>query len=444
MSVSVYLLCFSCTGFLEQKPSSTINLPTTDEDLWALMNNSSVINRNEPGLGEIGGDNYFLLDVGWNAITQEAERTVYLWQKTPVLPAHWNPAYTTIAYANTVLDYVDQVAYTIPQSKNMLIGTARFHRARNYYRITQVFSHFYRKEKNPDDLGFAYRKDGDASNPSYRMSLAESYAYLIKEFKEASRLLPAKVTFPTEPSKSAAFSMLANLHLELEDFETAYVYADSAIYYNSGIILDFQDIDRTLASPFQRFNEEVVFHTLLNGGTTLSPSRAKVADDLITLYEERDLRKEAFFRLGNDGYYVFKGNYDGSATSASLFSGITVPELYLQRAEAALLSGRTSQAVDDLNELRQKRGLPILAGEHIYAEEMELLEEVINERRRELAFRGRRWQDLRRYAARGLFEDEISRTINGVVYRLGSKDILDYAFFIPELVIENSNIVQNE
>lgn len=435
------MLFCSCSDFLNQKPSNTINLPSTEEDLWALMNNISKINETESGLGEIGADNYFLLDAGWNGISQEAERESYFWKKTPTIPAQWNNTYSTIAYTNTVLDYADKVNYSSTLSRTKLLGTARFHRARCYYNILQVYSSFYKPKYNDNEPGFVYRKNSDISLPSKRLTLQESYAYLISEFEAVSQLLPIKVSFPSEPCKSAAFSLLSNLYLELSDFEKAYIYADSAIYYSTGKIIDYQKISRSAATPFQRFNEEVVFHTILNGGTILSPSRAKVTNDLLDLYHVDDLRREAFFRLGIDGYYVFKGNYNGSATSAYLFSGITVPELYLQRSEAAFHIGKIDRSLSDLNVLRQKRGLKVLGDDK---SGIGLLGEILNERRRELAFRGRRWTDLRRIIAHLNQQIQIKRTINGSVYVLKNDDILNYAFFIPELVIQNSDISQNK
>ena len=47
-----------------------------------------------------------------------------------------------------------------------------------------------------------------------------------------------------------------------------------------------------------------------------------------------------------------------------------------------------------------------------------LLETILQERRKELLFRGRRWADLKRLNLEAKFKKDLIRTINGQEYRL--------------------------
>lgn len=73
----------------------------------------------------------------------------------------------------------------------------------------------------------------------------------------------------------------------------------------------------------------------------------------------------------------------------------------------------------------------------------EVLRLVLNERRKELAFRGIRWSDLRRLNKDERFAVTLSRTLNGQTYQLSPND-KRYVIPIDEQEIRLSGIEQNE
>ncbi len=123
------------------------------------------------------------------------------------------------------------------------------------------------------------------------------------------------------------------------------------------------------------------------------------------------------------------------------FDGIGTDELLLCRAEAAARLGNLERAIADMDYLcghRYEEGGYVPFGD---IPEEELLDRILEERRKELVFRGLRWEDLRRFAGTR-FEKTVSRELDGTVYELPPGDPR-YAFPIPLDEIQLNGLEQN-
>ncbi|HKG06001.1 MAG TPA: RagB/SusD family nutrient uptake outer membrane protein, partial [Pedobacter sp.] len=156
------------------------------------------------------------------------------------------------------------------------------------------------------------------------------------------------------------------------------------------------------------------------------------------LYDVDDLRKSLFFWDLPDGRHSFKGTYEGNGIP---FSGIATDEIYLIRAECNARLGNIDDSMKDINTLLVNR---YATGTHVdvsAATSEDALNIVLLERRKELLFRGQRWNDLKRFNRDGM-NIEIVRTINGVHYKLLPNDIR-YVMPIPKYVIDASDLKTN-
>lgn len=163
---------------------------------------------------------------------------------------------------------------------------------------------------------------------------------------------------------------------------------------------------------------------------------------LLMNLNEHDLRKKHFFIAGAEGKWIFKGQYTGST---STFMGLTVAELLLIRSECYARRNNFDNAAKDLNTLLSKR----FDKEHFKeysGQEKSLLDIILNERRKELLFRGVRWSDIRRYnqdPERSLtLERRLQIGGEEIVYTLPPGDPR-FVFPIPNEVIERTGIEQN-
>ncbi len=216
------------------------------------------------------------------------------------------------------------------------------------------------------------------------------------------------------------------------------VYAGACLDLHDSLVA-YASLDTTATVPFDASNEEIIFQSfLLLYGIQYD---ALVSPELYQQYQPNDLRKNIFFEEREDSTIIFKGRYSGDRFSR-LFSGVATDEVYLIRAESRARLGDIPGAMDDLNTLMENRWK---AGTYIsFASTTteEALELILTERRKELAFRGLRWTDLRRLNQEPQYAKELSRTVNGEVFNLPPKDPR-YILPIPLQEIELTGIAQN-
>jgi tetratricopeptide (TPR) repeat protein len=252
----------------------------------------------------------------------------------------------------------------------------------------------------------------------------------------SAELLPVVPLFKTRPSKPAAYAILARVYMDEGNYEMALHCADSCLQLQHEL-MDYNSIDATAAYPFPWFNTEVIYHTVYNYPQIIADYTCYVDSTLYGSYAGNDLRRQVLIDTSY-GLPKFKGGYDGYTA----FAGIATDELYLLRAEANARLGNTAAALDDLNTLLVKR---YITGTYTPPGNMEqdaLLHFIIAERRKELLFRGLRWNDLRRINKDPAFAVTLTREFNGKIYTLPPNDPR-YVMPIPQQEIETSGIEQN-
>src|SRR5690606_4378701 len=204
-------------------------------------------------------------------------------------------------------------------------------------------------------------------------------------------------------------------------------------------LIDYNVIDRVKNYPFARLNEEVLFHSSMLNSTAFSQAGLNAATELLDLYAPDDLRREAFFRE-TGGRITYKGSYNGSAVP---FNGLTTAEVLLIRAESACRLGMPEIALADLDLLLRHRISSDSYVAPVISDDWELLLFILSERRRELAFRGIRWKDLRRLNRDGDLAVTLERTVEGQTFRLEPND-KRYVLPIPYDALTQGGLVQNE
>src|SRR5690606_15127490 len=164
--------------------------------------------------------------------------------------------------------------------------------------------------------------------------------------------------------------------------------------------------------------------------------------ELFARYDEDDLRKQLFFRSNTDGSYRFKGGYDGQ-NSSETFNGITTTEMYLVKAECLARQGKLPEATLCLTKFLNKRWRGGEYTGYMPVDPADFLAFVVEERRKELAFRGIWWSDMRRLAREGLYERSIFRTLDHGVFELPATAMPDYTYVLPLDVMRIGGYARN-
>ncbi|MAN87905.1 MAG: hypothetical protein CL555_14060 [Algoriphagus sp.] len=433
----------SCSEFLDSKPNRNLVIPESLDDFQQMLDaeqrglNTYHIN------GLFSSDDIYFSE-GLLNLLSFSQSAHYFWEPEPFLPDEWEPgfafSYRKVLYANLVLEGLekDQPSNEVERKRIQELGAAaRFFRALGHYEVLMHFAPPFDPSQN-EQQGIPIRLTSDINVKNRRSTMRECFEQIIRDLEYGLAYLPAKAEIPTRPSLWANNAFLGRVYLSMLDYENAYTYSKAALTIDNSL-MDFKNLGSSLPYSFEIFNKEVIFyqkhltarHTT-NGGSYVNP-------DLIKLYENGDLRKTLFFsQSSGSGLFNFKGNYTGDFYH---FGGIAVDEVVLNLAESAVRIGKQSEALSQLNYLLEHRfdkdfePIADVSGSN-------LLKKIIEERRKELVFRGNRWLDLKRFNLYSDIRVTLERKFNQRKETLPPNDPR-YAFLIPPAEINLNPMQQN-
>lgn len=374
------------------------------------------------------------------------------------IQAWWQVHYRAINGANTVIDRVptvDDPAMT-PELQARLIAEAKFMRAIMYFHLTNLFAQPYSLEGGSNlavpliTRGFT----GEIEFPS-RATLNEVHAQIRQDLLDAIPDLPesygsAQAT-RGRATKGAARGFLSRLHLYRGEYAEAADFAQQVLasplyelapgfdFYNAltsedvyTIVNSAIDNPRTGAGGWASYHRPAAV-----GGR----GDAAFADDLVDAFmeEEGDLRFETLSDVGTDAEGSsrnFTLKYPDASNNSDNAPLMRVAEVHLTLAEAlAEVNGVNQESVDQVNLVRERAGLaPWTVGD--FGSAQELIDAILNERRKELCFEGHRRLDLLR---RGL----PLRTDGEVANRAKFGDPQTIMPIPQREIDQNPNLVQN-
>ena len=290
-------------------------------------------------------------------------------------------------------------------------------------------------------MGVPIRLTADVNHRVNRSTLEETYSQILNDLQQAGDLLE-DISFPTNklrPNKRTVWGYLSRICLSMKEYERAGRYADSVLQHYDKLI-DYNSVSSPTISTSSA-NQEVFLQSRMVSGvthfTTVSGT-LHVDTNLYRLFGEHDLRRILLYNGDEERVRVRKA-YTGLI---QFFSGLTTAELYLIRAECNARLGNVNSALSDLNHIMKNRYDQEYFELTILNEPNDVLECILLERRKELAFRGLRWSDIRRLnlEGRGI---TLRRKLRQEVVELLPNDPR-YALPIPQSEIELSGIQQND
>lgn len=442
-------------AFLAKKPSSNLLVPNSLMVLQELLDNQLVMNVT-PALGEVSADNVYFSDAELPHLATK-EYNAYIW--APDIydgqgqVSDWDDPYQQVFYANTVLqglagiqpDSSDQAEW------NMLEGWALFCRSYAFFNIAQLFAEPYDSGTAMSDPGIPIRLNPDINSQTTRATMQASYAQILNDLNTAEGLLPSAIPMSNlnRPSRPAVQALLARIYLSVRDYPLAGRYADSVLRDHS-TLLDYNSLSLDTAAllPFSISMPEVIYQSNFptpGNGTVLEGlicPGCVVDSNLLASYAPSDLRRSLYYEqvgTSSSDTFTIKGSYAGTIFP---FTGLATDELYLIRAECNARAGQVATALTDLNTLLIDRWRTGTFMSYSFSNQAQALDSILAERRKELAFRGIRWSDLRR-----LNQEKMGipmyRKIDSSTYFLSPDSSRLYTLPIPPDVIQLTGIQQN-
>lgn len=446
--VSISLLLASCQAdFLDVKRDKRQVIPTSLKDYQSIIDNELLNIRTAFTVGDLGADDFFVSDEHFDLTPIAWERNAYTWQKDIFEGAQalvWDQNYEKILYSNLVLDGLSKIEPSGDEliQWNNIRGSALFFRAYTYFQLSQIFCNNYDGSKSATDLGLPIKLTPDLNEKVKRSTVQETYDFIVNDLLEALTLLtPLKEIYKNRPTANSTLALLARIFLQMDDYQNALYYADEFLSVQHEL-LNYNNVSSTNYYPFSVYGEGNPEHILIDRAFScalLTNPRLQISTELLDLYGENDLRKVLYFIETNSGI-GYRGSYNGTA----LLSGSpTVSEVLLIRAECNLRLNRVNASLDDLNWLLKNRYVTNEFEDIKEEDEEKLLDIILEERRKELVFRGLRWSDLRRINKDPKRKKTLFRTVNGEEFSIQPED-KRYTWPIPDIEVKINNMIQNE
>lgn len=438
-----------CKDYLDIQPKDKL-IPQGVEDFRLLLDDQWTMTLT-PGMADIMTDDLSLSEDQYGDVPQDYFQRTYTWSKELFAPDEdirdWGAPYKIIFYANTIIEGLAANPAGLQDARNQVEGEASFYRAYAYFNLLNTFAKQYNVATADKDPGVPLRLSSDITVSVTRNSVKEVYAQILTDVNNAMKLLPVKATYKTRPSRAAAYALAARISLQMGDYDQAMAQSTTALSLQN-TLLDYNKVDPE-NSPFDAVfpvtivsNPEVIF---ISSTTGMYAKNYFISSDIYALYNNHDLRTSLLFReMPDQGNYQFIGSYnDGGSTNVpNPFSGFTVAELYLIRAECYARKNETGKAMGDLNTLLVNRFEENTFQPLTAATPKEALKIVLAERRKELIFRNLRLMDLKRLNTDPEYAITLTRTLNGETFTLSPADNR-YVFPIPTKEVIASHLEQN-
>lgn len=395
-----------CAKNLDTKPSTSIDqkdaLKTSDDVKVSLVGAYA-----DMGVSNFYGGRVFMFpellgnfnDVDWSG-TYQGVTQIYN-KAIPVdnsfVASTWLAGYRAINDVNNVLGAISVVD---EGDRDRVQGEAEFIRGSAYFDLVRNFAKAWNDGTPTSNDGVPIvltpTTGIDESSKVKRNTVAEVYDQVIKDLTDAEAKLPETNGFFA--SKITADAMLARVYLQQQDYAKAAAKASAAISLaeNNGYHLmnkyadafpsdngsdntpeDLFAMQVTTSSGANSFNE---FYSPYNRG------EITITDDHLGLYENGDERLKLFYSISGSTY---TGKFDDIYGNVHI---IRLAEMYLIRAEANFRMGTSAGATPaaDINTIRRRVGLDDIAAGEL------TLEDILKERKLELAFEGFTLNDIKR------------------------------------------------
>jgi hypothetical protein len=415
------LLLGGCEKYLDTVPKGK-TIPTTVADFQDLLQDEKTMSKGFQNPIYMVDDVYFPDNVYNSRVNRSFAINGYIWT-TPLYAVNendqdWRWLYSQIWTCNYILERIDDAPLEgLSESVRLNVkAQALASRATSYFFLVNLYGKHYDPATASSDPAVPILTSTDLDQSPGRTSVQEVYDFVFDDLDNAFDIFDydlADISY--HPSKAAIYGLKARIALLMEEWDVALEYAQMVLDIKNDLwdYNDYIDVTPTtiLRASHGVNNIEAVF-ARSNYWFYTSPMifTTYIADDLLNLFAEDDLRLQFF------------GTYDAEYDSYNynLFwyaeLGITVPEMYLTIAECQARSGNTSEAMSALNTLLVKRIDAATWTPETAADANEALDIVLTERRKELMFTGVRWLDQRRLIKTGDFTTTVTRTLNGTTY----------------------------
>jgi starch-binding outer membrane protein, SusD/RagB family len=429
MVAIVLVTMVSCSKkFIDLPPISSVSTDVvykTDKDfldaLTATYNTLQQQYQNSYIFGDIRGDD------SWQAIYKNnswSYADAFVTNSSdPLMHSTWQNYYQAIFRINTILDKINPADVTVVKNKDRYIAEAKFLRALSYFDLVRIFGPVPMITA-PITIEEGYKSGREPVENIYNK-------VIIPDLLAAENVLPVKFTGIDvgRPTKGAAKAILGRVYLTQKDFPKAEAKLLEVTTMGYSLLPNYNDLfDYTKNEHHSEYIFDIEYEEGMGEGNRLTNAFAPNSQPFTTFYgiggngdeqnsptqglidsfDIKDKRRDVtvgvtggfynkdsvFVKLPTNTNQTYTKKYITRVTvandSRANWKVIRYADVLLMLAEALNENGKTTEALNYLNQVRARAGV----AQYSNLTKEVTREKIYLERRLELSFEGVRWFDL--------------------------------------------------
>jgi hypothetical protein len=376
----------------------------------------------------------------------------------------WSQIYPIVFVSNSAIEGLSKATSLTPTVKSQLLGEAKFMRAFCYFYLVNLYG----------KVPLILTTDFEKNRLMARTRIDSVYNQIIIDLQDAQTLLNENYlaadtkTISSErvrPNKYSATALLSRIDLYKGNYPEA--EAQASIVINDVTLYDTVSFNSSI-KVFDKNSKEAIWQLqpigtgkqnntpegnlfVLRTSSTKGPNSNQpfyLSDYVMNRFEPGDLRGKIgnwvdSVHVGTDIYYYpnkYKVGNGGNSSVKEYSMVLRLAEQYLIRAEARAQQNNLPGAIADLDVIRRRARLPLIANTNPGINKSALLDAIFHEKQVEFFTEwGQCWLDLKRT---GQIDNVMSivTTAKGGTWNTNSQY---YPIVLSELDY-NPNMIQNE
>lgn len=407
---SIVAVLTSCDDFLDITPTGKV-IATTGEEYRALLTNEYKYFPKDRHMTTVRTDE---LQLSGNTSSNDLDAylDLWLWKDDNPSPTtsyfSWRTYYHNIYIANYIIEHQHEITNAKADEISQLVGEAYMMRAYDLFLLVNLYAEPYTHCTPATTRGVPMLLEADVNAIPGSSSVEAVYQQVLADLTLAEQHMNVSQWEQGKNyrfNKVAAQALRARTYLYMGRWQEALTAAQAVIAVH-GDLVDLNATDALLPDDYQSAENIVALEQFSSNLSTVINQPSK---DFLALYRSGDQRKSTYYKRATSTTY--------SLLKSEGYCSFRSAEAYLTAAEAQAQLGNTANAIELLKPLLAKRlnttaydeALELMAAMN----QSQLLQEIYDERGRELAFEGHRWYDLRRTT-----QPALTRTYKGETYTL--------------------------
>ncbi len=437
--LAVVFVFASCDNFLDIQPVGKV-IPRTAKEFREMLTQSYSALPNDRSLSTFRSDE-LIMDGSLTANDINSYKDIWSWNdyapNENTAAFNWRRYYQSMFIANYTIESKDIIEEGTPQEINQLVGESYMLRAYIHFLLVNLYGPAYTHCDPQSAKAIPLKLNSDTEAVLKRNTVGEIYQSILSDLNSAVQYLNVDqwdLGYNYRFTTLSVEALRSRVYLYMGDWKQSLKASEELLKHKNSLV----DLSTSTTLP-NEYNSIESIIALETSMTAQHVRAAKVASSFWKLYVSGDYRRTKYYKqVTASNIQVLKGGSNQYACS------FRTGEVYLNAAEANCQLGNDGgmeSAKDYLLTLMKHRyNTNTYANKETAINGMtqsELLEEIYNERARELAFEGHRWFDLRRTT-----QPLIEKKFGTEVYTLSANDER-YTIRIPSDAIEANPELSN-